>query len=196
MNKFFWLILLASIMTTAAVAVFLTLYLEPFQKAPLFVNTTPNASVPINTIVSNDKMQVRLYFLTADHQQLAIENREIASTPVIKTKVETALQAWMEGPKESGLILPMPSGTQLKGVFWSESSKTMYINFSEALIQNAPGHTLAEWATIYGIVNTVVDLSPLIEQVQIVVNNQPVSDDYTVWDWSMPFKPNDTFVRK
>lgn len=183
--------------TTAVVAVFLTLYFEPFQQVPLLVtpNSTPLA-VPTASYHSNDRMNVRLYYLTGDHLLLDTETREIQSSTVIKTKVELAVKAWLEGPHGSGMILPVPSGTQLKSVFWSDSNKTMYVNFSEALLESAPGHAMAEWATIYSIVNTVAAQSVVIEQVQILVNNQPVSDENLIWDWSMPFKPNDSFVKK
>lgn len=198
MNKFFWIILFfASVITTAAVAVFLTLYFEPFKQAPLLVNQTAAPAVPtVSSYYSSDKMSVRLYYLMADHLLLEAETREIPSSTVIKTKVELAIRAWLEGPQSTGLILPVPSGTQLRSVFWSDTNKTMYVNFSEALIEEAPGHAAAEELTIYSIVNSVAAQSPVIEQVQILVNNQPVSDEFLVWDWSLPFKPNDIFVKK
>jgi hypothetical protein len=198
LNKYFWIILfLASVITTAAVAVFLTLYFEPYQQAPLIVtpNNTAEAS-PTTSYYSDDRMKVRMYFLSSDQLLLEEEIREIPSSTVLKTKVELVLKAWLEGPQSPGLTLPVPAGTQLQSVFWSDPNKTMYVNFSETLIQSAPGHAMAEWATIYSIVNTVAKQSEVIEQVQILVNNQPVSDEYLVWDWSMPYKPNRAFEKK
>ncbi len=195
MNRMNWVIFLFSIVTTAAIAVFLTLYFGPQPQKTLVLDSLEKQGNSAAGGFNDDRIETRLYFLSSDHQQLAVEKREIEATTVIKTKVEAAIREWLKGPSSSGLILPAPAGTELKSVFWSDTDRRMYLNFSETLLQNAPGHVLAEWATIYGLVNTAAAQSPMIQEVQLLVNGEPVLDEHTVWDWSMPFEPNDALVK-
>lgn len=139
---------------------------------------------------------IKLYFLNSDLDQLVAENRRIETRNSISERVKTALETLIAGPQTKGYVSAIPGGTQLQSVFWDdEPDFRMYVNFSEELIRNNPGHSLSEWATIYSIVNTVTAQSPAIKEVQILVNGESVKDTNTVWDWSLPFTPEKIFVQ-
>lgn len=137
---------------------------------------------------------MRVYYLTHDQNQLHAERRLIVNTGPISARVERAMEAFLDGPKSSNLVSPVPSGTQLQSVFWSEQNRCVYISFSEEILKNHPGHALAEWGTIYAIVNTAAGQSPAVERVHILVDGREIANPNTLMDWSKPFEPDATFV--
>jgi spore germination protein GerM len=140
-------------------------------------------------------VDIRLYFMDAEYKQLVIERRPIEPAVLIPDRVKIALQALIEGPTTHRLISTIPDGTRLESVFWNEADARVYVSFSEQLLTHHPGHTLSEWGTIYAIVNTVCAQSDAIREVQILINGETIQDTNTVWDWSLPFEKDDTFVQ-
>ncbi|MEW6234817.1 MAG: GerMN domain-containing protein [Candidatus Omnitrophota bacterium] len=152
----------------------------------------PNAAIP-----GNLSIEVEVYYLTEDQQQLAVEKREIAPTNSITERIEVALQFLLRGPLSRNLISPIPKGTQLESIFWSEPDGRVYISFSKELLAMAPGHGLSEWATIYSIVNTAAAQSTAVKDVFILVGGAIASQQNnfnTLWDWSLPFRPDHSLV--
>ncbi len=141
------------------------------------------------------RMDIHLYFLTPNHRQLAVENREITSTHSITERIRQAVENLLEGPISRELINPIPKEAELQSVFWDEKEGRVYVSFTPSLLDNPTGHSLSEWATIYSIVNTVAAQSSAIKDVQLLVDGQEVQSQQTLWDWSLPFEPDTTFVR-
>ena len=139
-------------------------------------------------------VDIPLYFQTLEQTQLVRVSRQVEPADTVPERAKVALQELLAGPRSRGLITPIPKGTELISAFWDKTNQRIYANFSDALIENHPGHTLSEWATIYSIVNTVVAQTPQIEEVQILVNGQPIREDRFNWDWSLPFKPDELFL--
>ncbi len=168
------------------------------------INTKPT-TIPIPNSIENPTphpsseslnigMQIDVYYVTKNHQQLAIEKKEVTPTNSITERIQIALEKLIQGPRTQGLITPIPVDTELESVFWSELDGRIYVSFSEELVEKAPGHALSEWATIYCIVNTVAAQSPAIKDVQILVGGEVITQRGTLWDWSMPFQSDDTFL--
>ncbi len=140
---------------------------------------------------------INVYFLTEDHSQLQAEKRLAPILDSITDRVRRAITELLRGPLASNLISPIPPGTELENVFWSQSDGTVYLSFTEDLLKNAPGHALSEWAIIYSIVNTVTDRSPAIKQVQFLIEGEVIQNPYTIWDWTYPFQqPDRVFNRE
>lgn len=141
------------------------------------------------------RQELKLFFLNQEQDQLTPETRWMETTSVISEKVKSALGALISGPEAKGNVSTIPGGTRLLGVFWDQPDSRMYVNFSEELVNNNPGHSLSEWAAIYSIVNTVAAQSVAVKDVQILVNGESGKDLNTVWDWSLPFTPEKIFVQ-
>ncbi|MDP8244960.1 MAG: GerMN domain-containing protein [Candidatus Hinthialibacter antarcticus] len=138
---------------------------------------------------------IRLYFPTASHDLLSYEVVQTLPNETLTERLHTAVTELMRGPRQDGMLNPVPEGTQLQSVFWREQDHCAYISFSPQLIDKNSLNALAEWATIYSIVNTVAEQSSAIREVQILIDGQVIKSEFTTWDWSMPFKPDKTFVR-
>lgn len=142
------------------------------------------------------QIEVPIFFLKADQSQLSIENHWIEPESTITDRIRKSMESLIKGPFSRDLVPVIPPATTVQSVFWDENGKRIYINFSEDLIKDHPGHALAEWATIYAIVDTAVAQAPhLIDEVQILVNGEAVKDVDMLWDWSLPFKKDDMFVQ-
>ncbi len=147
-------------------------------------------------ITSANGLEIDLYFLTPNHTQLAIEKRMILQPETLLARIEEAVHRLIAGPHDPNLLRVIPDGTQVKSVFWSQPDNLIYVNFSKELLNPNYGHVLAEWATIYAITNTVSAQSAMVRQVQILVEGEIVPNTHTVWDWTLPFQPDNTlFVR-
>lgn len=138
---------------------------------------------------------IRLYFPTESHDLLSYEVIQTLPNDTLSERLHTAVTELMRGPRQDGLLNPIPEGTQLQSVFWREQDNRAYVSFSPQLLDKNSLNALAEWATIYSIVNTVAEQSSAIREVQILIDGQIIKSDFTTWDWSMPFKPDKTFVR-
>ncbi|MDX9755725.1 MAG: GerMN domain-containing protein [bacterium] len=158
----------------------------------------PQIPTPVPQVAVDEPIQIEapLFFLDAGQSQLIVETRWIEPAGVITDRVRKAIEVLIEGPFNRDLVPVIPADTTVQSVFWDENEKRIYISFSESLIQNHPGHALVEWATIYGIVNTVAAQAPhLIQEVQILINGEAVSGGQLVWDWSLPFPKDEMFVQ-
>ncbi|MFB3785941.1 MAG: GerMN domain-containing protein [bacterium] len=138
---------------------------------------------------------IDLYFLTMDHTQFAVEKRLILEPSSITGRIRQAMEELLRGTLSKNLIAPIPEQTKLQSVFFNEMDGRAYISFSKELIANNPGHALSEWAAIYSIVNTAAAQSAAVKEVQILVDGEIINSDNTLWDWSLPFQPDPTFVR-
>lgn len=139
--------------------------------------------------------RIDLYYLSPDHSQLIKETRLVLRSGAITDRIRKALDELLKINKApSNLIAPIPEGVILQSVFWSELDGRAYVSFSREIIDNNPGHALSEWATIYSIVNTVAAQSAAIKEVQILVEGEIVSSPKMNWDWSLPYRPDFTFV--
>jgi len=140
------------------------------------------------------QIEITVFFLSEDESRLEAEERTVFSSDTITERVRKALEELIRGSLFPNRVKPIPSGTQLQSVFWSEPEGRITVSFSDELIQGNPGHALSEWATLYSIVDTVADQSPAIKEVQILKNGEIINSGYTLWDWSLPFLPDRTYV--
>ncbi len=156
----------------------------------------PTPSTPIKSRETELKQTgINVFYLTKDYTQLESERRTIFKPDSITNLVLAALKELVRRPVSSNLINPIPKNTKIENVFWSEEEGRIYVSFSEELLDNKSEHALSEWAIIYSIVNTAADQSPRIKDVQILINGEIIQSENTVWDWSLPFAPDKTFVR-
>jgi len=191
-----FLVIFLSILLSAALLASGYLYWQlETTPAPLPIPAIVKIATP--TPVENDtSIEIELFYLTMDHNQFVIELRRVLQADTISGRIRRAIEELLNTQKTpANLIAPIPEGTQLQSVIWSDSDNCVYISFSKELIENNPGHALSEWAAIYCIVNTAAAQSTAIEDVQILVDGETIDNPTLNWDWSRPFQPDFTFVR-
>jgi spore germination protein GerM len=138
-----------------------------------------------------------LFFLSRDHGKLVPYSISVNAPSSVRGRVKMALDELLKGPPAlyaQEMVNAIPPGTALQSVWWNDREGRVYASFSEELIRGNRAHALAEWATIYSIVNTAAAQSPAIREVQLLVDGQVIDSAYTVWDWSLPFEPDQVFV--
>lgn len=145
---------------------------------------------------ADNSEQLNIFYLPPDYSQFIKETRISLRSTVVSERIRKALEELLNPQKiPSNLVVPIPEGTKLQNVFWSDTDGRVYISFSRELVDNAPGNALEEWATIYSIVNTVAAQSAAVKEVQILKEGEMITADHLNWDWSRPFLPDSTFVR-
>jgi spore germination protein GerM len=141
----------------------------------------------------NNTFTVPLYFLSSDHRLLVKERRTLVLSGRLEDRLEILVRALIGGPSARNLLPTIPEGTRLQSLFWDEAQKCVVLSLSREFIDSRPGHALAEWASIYSLVNTLADHDSAIQTVQILVEGELVEDDL-LWDLSEPLAPDKTFV--
>ncbi len=191
-----FLVLFLSILLSAALLASGYLYWQlETTPAPLPIPEIEKISNP-TPIESDTSIEIELFYLTLDHNQFVIDTRRVLKADTISGRIRRAIEELLNTQKNPvNLIAPIPEGTQLQSVIWSDSDNRVYISFSKELIENNPGHALSEWASIYCIVNTVAAQSTAVEDVQILVDGETIDNPSLNWDWSRPYQPDFTFVR-
>jgi len=141
----------------------------------------------------NNTFTVPLYFLSSDHRLLVKERRTLVLSGRLEDRLEILVRALIGGPSARNLLPTIPEGTRLQSLFWDEAQKCVVLSLSREFIDSRPGHALAEWASIYSLVNTLADHDSAIQTVQILVEGELVEDDL-LWDLTEPLAPDKTFV--
>lgn len=136
---------------------------RPVSKAPGL--PVPKSPSPNGTL----SKQVTLYFSTSDVAKLVGETRSVASESDLPLQ---AVRLLIEGPSSTDLRPTIPPGTRLLGV--EVIAGVAYVDFSKQFVDNHPGGSAAEIATVYSVVNTLTAL-PGIDKVAFKVDGKPLA---------------------
>ena len=101
------------------------------------------------------RLDASLYYLNADGSALVPEQREVAVTEN-GGQAAALLAAFLEGPREEGLRLPLAEGTVLLSV-WTEG-EVCYVNFSAPFRDEPPESPREARLLLYAIVDTMCQL--------------------------------------
>lgn len=163
----------------------------------LFFSNT-NKNNPSNTLseytpqeeISEDEIRktiVSIYFKNIETNTLVPESvcidvKELADNPYIKL-----LNLIATGPSNDKLESPLPEGTTINNAYLK--GNTVYVDFSNEFISNAPNGVQEEGLIIYSIVNTLTELNE-VNSVKILINGE---ENKSFSDNGMNFK--EEFVR-
>lgn len=153
---------------------------------------------PSNTIneytpeqeLSDDEMRktiVSIYFKSIETNTLipesvCIDVKELSENPYMKL-----LSLLAAGPTNDKLETPLPEGTKINKVYLK--GNTVYVDFSNEFINNAPSGVEEEGLIIYSIVNTLTELNE-VSGVKFLINGE---ENLEFKDKGMNFK--EIFVR-
>lgn len=140
--------------------------------------------------ISEEQMRqtiVSLYFYNGTTQSLVSEGRLIDVKELIKDPYRRLMELLIEGPQNSELKRTIPEGTRINKV--EVKGDVLYLDLSKEFIENHEGGEEKENATIYSIVNTMINLTE-INGVKILIEgeeNKAFKDNLIKFD--DPFVP-------
>ena len=160
-----------------------------------FLLYNKNTEVVTNEIVPEEEISeeqmrqtiVSLYFFNETTQSLAPEGRLIDVKELIKDPYRRLMELLIEGPQNSELTRTIPEGTRINKV--EVKGDVLYLDLSKEFIENHEGGEEKENATIYSIVNTMINLTE-INGVKILIEgeeNKAFKDNLIKFD--DPFVP-------
>lgn len=133
------------------------------------------------------KTIVSIYFKNIETNTLVPESvcidvKELSENPYLKL-----LNLLLAGPTNDKLESPLPEGTKINKAYLK--GNTVYVDFSNEFISNAPTGVEEESLIIYSIVNTLTELNE-VSSVKILINGE---ENLSFSDNCMNFK--EEFVR-
>ena len=151
--------------------------------------TEVNEIIPEEEISEEQMRQtiVSLYFYNGTTQSLVSEGRLIDVKELIKDPYRRLMELLIEGPQNSELTRTIPEGTRINKV--EVKGDVLYLDLSKEFIENHEGGEEKENATIYSIVNTMINLTE-INGVKILIGgeeNKAFKDNLIKFD--DPFVP-------
>ena len=152
-------------------------------------SNTISEFTPAEEISQDDirKTIVSVYFKNIETNTLVpeavcIDVKDLAENPYMKL-----LNILCSGPTNDKLESPIPEGTKINNVYLK--GNTVYVDFSDEFIKNAPNGVEEEGLLIYSIVNTLTELNE-VNGVKILIDGK---ENMSFNDKGMEF--NEEFFR-
>jgi spore germination protein GerM len=140
-----------------------------------------------------ERKEVVLYFSDANERFLVAEKRLIPKGKNTAAQAEEIVRALIEGPK-LGQIRTIPAGVKLQGVRIADGTATL--NFDNPFIEQHPGGTASEVATVYSLANTLTQNLTEIKKVRFQVGGKDVTTIKGHVDLREPIFPNKDLVKQ
>lgn len=115
-----------------------------------------------NTIVS-------LYFINKDTGELQIENRLIDAKKLLNNPYQELIELWLKGPSNNSLTNNCSSNVKINNA--TIQGNSVVIDLSNEFIEEYQGVDEQIPKTIYGIVNTMTELTE-VDNVKILINGE------------------------
>lgn len=149
------------------------------------------AEIELDDAESLGTRSVTLYFGTADADGVRGETRTIQARMHRDEEVEIVLDELLDGPTQRGLVSAFPEGTRLRQVFFDDSRRLLYLDFSQELVAGLPGGSATELMVLQSVMRTVAVGFPDIEAVQILVDGLEVETLSGHVDLTHPLRPGE-----
>ena len=144
---------------------------------------------PGKQINSSVETTLTLYF-AKDGTELVRENRKVHySTNISMEKL--IMEQLIEGPKKSGTMATLPSGTKLISV--SVVDGVCYVNLSDSFKNQNP--EVSEELVLYSIVNSLTEL-PGVTKVQIAINGSTDGKVRFTYDLSNMYERDLKYIKE
>jgi hypothetical protein len=140
-----------------------------------------------------ERKEVVLYFSDANERFLVPEKRLVPKGKGTTAQAEEIVKALIEGPK-LGQIRTIPAGAKLQGIRIADGTATL--NFDNPFIEQHPGGTASEAATVYSLVNTLTQNLTEIKKVRFQVGGKDVTTIKGHIDLREPIFPNKDLVKQ
>jgi len=140
-----------------------------------------------------ERKEVVLFFSDANERFLVQEKRLIPKGKNTAAQAEEIVRALVEGPK-MGSIRTIPAGTRLLTLRVADG--TAVLNFDNPFIEQHPGGTASEVATVYSLANTLAHNLPEIRRIRIQVRGRDVTTIKGHIDLREPITPSRDIVKQ
>lgn len=145
---------------------------------------------PGKQINGSVEAKLTLYFASKDGTKLVKENRTVHYSTNISVE-KLVMEQLIEGPKKSGSLATVPSGTKLIAVTVVDG--VCYLNLGESFRnQNAE---VNEEIVLYSIVNSLTEL-PNVNKVQISINGSTDGDLRYFYELSKMYQRNLEYLKE
>lgn len=150
---------------------------------------TSSATTPDGKKVSQEKVDIVLYFADQNGDFLQAEKRQIEMVPgLAKATVEQLIQ----GPKQKGLTRTIPQGTKIREI--DIKNGLCRIDLSKEFKDNHWGGSSGEILTVYSLVDTLTQFDS-VEQVEILVEGQRIDSLAGHMDLTAPVMKNTQIIK-
>lgn len=143
---------------------------------------------------AKERLKASLYFSDSNERFLAAETRFISRANNQSAQVAEIVNALIEG-SHAGLVRTIPEKSRLINTR-VDSNGVAVINFDSAFVENHPGGSASEIATIYSLTNSITRNIPAIKKVKILVDGKEQETLKGHIDARYPFAPNMDLVSK
>jgi len=171
---------------------FIVPVLERYKEKPIVTEEIPykeEEREEVQPVVTEEMVEVSLYFSDSQAMYLVPEKRKIPQTPSLVRQVVDEL---IEGPENSDLYPTIPEGTRLNEIYIVDD--IVYVDLSEEIFTNHPGGSSGELMTVYSIVSTLTEIPPIVG-VQILVEGNEKNSLVGHVDISMPLLRDDKWIK-
>ncbi len=165
---------------------------ERYKEKPVVTKEVPYKEEEIKEVqpvLTEEMVEVNLYFSDSQAMYLVPEKRKIPQTPSLAKQVVIEL---IKGPENPNLYPTIPQETQVNEVYIADD--IVYIDLSEEIFKNHPGGSSGELMTVYSIVNTLTEITP-IRGVQILVEGNEKESLVGHIDISMPLIRDENWIK-
>ncbi|HZL86206.1 MAG TPA: GerMN domain-containing protein [Candidatus Krumholzibacteria bacterium] len=138
-----------------------------------------------------DAHSVQLYFADAQAQNLASESRKLDFGEGLEENVQATVAALAAGPQQEGNVAVLPREARVEQVFFTEATRTLYLDFNKALVDQHPGGSTAEYLTLGALVRTIAANFPQVANLQLLVEGQAMDTLAGHFDTSKPIEVAD-----
>ncbi|MGB6606386.1 MAG: GerMN domain-containing protein [Atribacterota bacterium] len=165
---------------------------ERYKEKPVVTKEVPYKEEEIKEVQpvpTEEMVEINLYFSDSQAMYLVPEKRKIPQTPSLARQVVIEL---IKGPENSNLYPTIPQETQVNEVYIADD--IVYIDLSEEIFKNHPGGSSGELMTVYSIINTLTEITP-IRGVQILVEGNEKESLVGHIDISMPLIRDENWIK-
>jgi len=134
---------------------------------------------------------VTLFFGDRQGQNLVSERRTITAFVHRDEEVEAVVAELLAGPRSQRAVRTWPEGTRLRGAFYDEGLRLLYLDFNSALVTGDIGGSAMETMTLAALLRTIAVDFPEVELVQVLVDGLEVETLHGHVDLTRPFRTKD-----
>lgn len=154
----------------------------------LEVSDSSENPIPSNEepdVSAERRIRITLYLVSRSGKTLALEDREIPLANSVQEQAKQVIRELLAGSRRD-LASPLPKGVELRELFITPQGLA-FVDFSQELIANHMGGTVAEELTVYSLSNTLIANFPAVKSVQFLVEGREVPTLAGHLDLTIPY---------
>ncbi len=156
---------------------------------PLSSGGPANPANPANNeerdVSAERRIRITLYLVSRSGKTLALEDREIPLADSVQEQAKQVIRELLAGSRQN-LASPLPRGVQLRELFITPQGLA-FVDFSQELVANHVGGTVAEELTVYSLSNTLIANFPAVKSVHFLVEGREVPTLAGHLDLTIPY---------